>query len=966
MRASSTSALLVPASVLAAAMVGCTDYGVAPIEPPAAPTVRLLPELPTTVDRLDAEIDGDPGAEGIRLTYAWFRDGQLVPELITDAAPASLTRKGELWQVVVTPWSGSLEGAPGRAEVEIVNSPPVVEAVADVASPTTRDDLSLTIVTADADLDEVTTTVSWTRDGEPTPHTGPLVPATDTTRGEVWEATITPDDGESEGTPALVALTIANSPPTADVVVLGPEPARTSTTLSAEVRGADDLDGDPITWTFAWFVDGSLVAEGPEATLDPSFTAKHQRVWVDATPSDGLDDGETLSSNEILVENTPPRADAAIISPDPVFTTTDARCDGLGFADDDGDPEGFEFRWTKNGADVGSGAVLASASFVKGDRLSCIATPTDGEALGTPVTSPTITVANSPPSISGATLAPSSPKVADTITVAVGGTSDADGDPVTYRYAWTVDGATIGHTGASLTSAWFRRGQAVAVTVTPFDGTDEGAPVTSAAVTVANTAPVVTGLTLAPRPAYTTTSLTATPTATDADSDGLSYVYGWYVNGAKHSTTGATLASSAFAKGDAVYADVVATDGTDSSTAVASSTVTISNSVPSTPGAPALTPTSPIDTDDLVCTLGTTSTDADGDPITYEAEFRKGSTSVTTAVSGTTAKLGAGSTAAGDVWTCRVRALDDDGGISSWSTDSASVTVRSAWTGLRTFTNCGQTGTTGPSSTQCSTAYTATTLAGEVTVTEGMQEWTVPITGTYRIWACGGAGASATAGRQGGRGACVRGDFSLTKDDTLMIVVGQRGTQDGGSAGNGGGGGGTWVVRSLGFTRWSRSNSLLLVGGGGGGTRASVSQNGCDGRTTLDAGTGSGSSSTHGCGALSSTYRGQGGPTPSSSWGSSGGGWTSDGAGDGSWGTGGRGFANKLLGSAASSCGSSTGGFGGGATGNGCWGGGGGGGYSGGQGGMLAGGGGSYNGGSTTSTATNSFDAHGYVTIDLL
>jgi hypothetical protein len=964
---SSVSYSLISGAVVAVALVGCTDYGVSPIDPPEAPSVSISPEAPITTDRLHAIVGGDPGAQGVRLTYSWFRDGQAMPDLVTDAAPATLTRKGELWQVVVTPWSGSLEGASGRAQVEIRNSPPTVALSLVDPTPTTFADLAVTAVTADADLDEVTLTWAWQRDGAPTAISGPVVPASETRRGQLWRATVTPHDGDEAGDPAVLDVEIRNSAPSLDLVVLSPDPARTAMTLRAEPRGAQDLDGDPVGLTFAWYADGALVQSGADPSLAPSLFSKHQRVWVDVTPSDGLDDGATVRSNELTIENTPPSATGAEIRPAEVYTTTTVTCVGLGFADDDADPEGFEYRWTVNGAEVGSGPSLASSAFRKGDRIGCVATPTDGEALGAPVSAAVVTVRNTPPTIASVSLSPSSPKVADTITVAVGGASDADGDAVGFRYAWTVNSGAIGHTGSTLTSAFFKRGDRVAVTVTPNDGTDDGAPLTSAAVTVANTAPVVTGLTLAPRPAYTNTALTATPAASDADGDTLAYTYGWYVDGAKQSTTSGTLASSAFVKGKSVYAEVVASDGTESSAAFVSSSITISNSAPTTPGRPTLTPTSPLDTENLICTRGTASTDPDGDAITYEAQFRSGSTTHTIAVSGTIATLSSASTTAGQTWTCRIRANDDDGGESSWSTDSASVTVRSAWAGQRRFTNCGQTGTTGPSSSQCSSSYTSTTLAGEVSVTEGVQEWTAPTTGTYRIWACGAAGMSAESGRSGGRGACVRGDFGLTAGDRLFVAVGQNGTEDSGSGGgNGGGGGGTWVIRDSGYTRWSRSNELLLVAGGGGGTRMSVSQNGCDGRTTLDAGTGSASSSTHGCGALGSTYRGQGGPTPSSSWGSSGGGWTSDGAGDSSWGTGGRGFSNKLLGSAASDCGSSVGGFGGGGTGNGCWGGGGGGGYGGGQGGMLAGGGGSYNGGSTTSTSTNGTGAHGYVTIDLL
>ena len=50
-----------------------------------------------------------------------------------------------------------------------------------------------------------------------------------------------------------------------------------------------------------------------------------------------------------------------------------------------------------------------------------------------------------------------------------------------------------------------------------------------------------------------------------------------------------------------------------------------------------------------------------------------------------------------------------------------------------TFTNCGQTGRTGPSQSQCNSAYSGTNLDGQVNVNGGIQEWVVPYSGTYAI-----------------------------------------------------------------------------------------------------------------------------------------------------------------------------------------------------------------------------------------
>ena len=254
------------------------------------------------------------------------------------------------------------------------------------------------------------------------------------------------------------------------------------------------------------------------------------------------------------------------------------------------------------------------------------------------------------------------------------------------------------------------------------------------------------------------------------------------------------------------------------------------------------------------------------------------------------------------------------------------------------FTTCGATGAAGPTQAQCDTAYGGSVT---VTVSGGIQSWTVPATGTYHLVATGAQGASGDSGFVGGHGAQVAGDFALTAGQVLKIVIGQAGSgQSSGS--NGGGGGGSFIVTS--------SNVPLLIAGGGGGTRVGASQNGCDASVTQFAVTGSGGSSTSTC-ALENANLGLGGIVSSGSWGSAGAGFNGDGATDplgGGTHGGGYSWANGMLGGTSDSINGANapGGFGGGGAGNGSWGGGGGGGYSGGDGGLIAGGGGSFNSGS--------------------
>ena len=97
----------------------------------------------------------------------------------------------------------------------------------------------------------------------------------------------------------------------------------------------------------------------------------------------------------------------------------------------------------------------------------------------------------------------------------------------------------------------------------------------------------------------------------------------------------------------------------------------------------------------------------------------------------------------------------------------------SSSSGTLTFTNCSVTGRTGPTQSQVNSTYASgNSLYNGVTInTQGIQEWTVPETGTYTIENYGAQGG----GDYGGKGAKIVGTFNLSVGDVLKILVGQVG-----------------------------------------------------------------------------------------------------------------------------------------------------------------------------------------------
>lgn len=277
------------------------------------------------------------------------------------------------------------------------------------------------------------------------------------------------------------------------------------------------------------------------------------------------------------------------------------------------------------------------------------------------------------------------------------------------------------------------------------------------------------------------------------------------------------------------------------------------------------------------------------------------------------------------------------------------------------FSNCGATGPTGPSQGQINSSYASTNLNGLVTSNGGIQLFTVPAGGNFRIEVFGAQGGN--GGSTGGLGAYMSGEFTLIQGQVLKVVVGQRGLN-----GDyvGGGGGGSFVT--------DINNVPLIIAGGGGGSYYSSYSFGAAGMAgTVSP---SGNEGIEGWSALVNTpggTNGSGGMAgPYNTWGgqgAGGGGLLTNGAeGFGYPNAGGRAFVNGAGGGLDQYSGTyaGSGGFGGGGAGE-WWdytGAGGGGGYSGGGGGFdygCGGGGGSFNAGISQNNTSGTNSGHGRV-----
>ena len=139
-------------------------------------------------------------------------------------------------------------------------------------------------------------------------------------------------------------------------------------------------------------------------------------------------------------------------------------------------------------------------------------------------------------------------------------------------------------------------------------------------MTITNTAPVLSSVTMTPSTAYTDDTLSIAQATSDADGDTVTVTYDWYVDGTlvqsgSDNTLDGTSTTVGFDKDEVVYAVVTVSDGTDSTNGTTAA-LTIANTPPTAPVV-TIEPSDAAEGDELVCEITTASTDADGDAITY-------------------------------------------------------------------------------------------------------------------------------------------------------------------------------------------------------------------------------------------------------------------------------------------------------------------------------------------------------------
>ena len=609
--------------------------------PPEPPRIAIEPRHPRggeplklVVSEPARDADGDP----VSLQVVWTHDGKPAGSGTDTLAPGAF-HKGDRVRVVVTPSDGKEPGLPASDEVTVDNAPPTTPTVAlEPAPPTVGGPLRavIKVPAQDPDGDWITYRFRWLRDGSPVQLSGEgrgtdwgqsagwtkvnELPADLLTRGQRWEVEVQAFDGVAYGPSVRAAAVVGNSPPPPPEIAFRPIPQRTVDGLSLEVKQRPDPDGDRVTHRFTWTRNGARYQAPPDQSHIPRGVARKGETWgVEVVAFDGQAESAPARA-QLVVADTAPGAAEVSLCDEPVVTGTVPEVKITRPAvDPDGDAVSYRYEWSLNGRPVPQAQQARFTSPLKKRDVARVkVTPWDGELAGTPVEA-SCAGRNTPPGRPVAVLDPATPTTLSGLTVKlVEPATDADGDPVTYRYRWSRDGSLVPAEGPTMPPRSFHRGEVWRVEVVAFDGEEEGKPLLLT-TTVGTAVPPRPLVTVKPAAPVAGASLTCEVTGPVKDAYPKPITIGnrWSRNDKVEPLAEGQLVLPAgvVRRGDRWRCEAWAADGPSESPR-ASAEVTVQNSPPGAPQV-VIEPEVAHVRDEISCRVAAPAIDPDGDQVTY-------------------------------------------------------------------------------------------------------------------------------------------------------------------------------------------------------------------------------------------------------------------------------------------------------------------------------------------------------------
>jgi RHS repeat-associated protein len=448
---------------------------------------------------------GSTDADGDPLTYRWSfvsipAGSAATLTGSTTVNPTFVVDKPGNYTVQLIVNDGKVDSTPATVVISTKNSPPVAN-----AGPNQTIATGATVQlngSGSSDVDGDTLTYQWSFVSEPTGSAATLSnasivnPTFVSDKKGTYVVQLVVNDGQANSTPSQVTISDINSPPVAN-----PGPGQTVTTrtlVTLDGSGSTDVDGDPLIYTWAILHEpaGSAATLSDIHAVKPAFTVDVLGNYViQLTVNDGTVNS-TPATVTISDVNSPPVANAGPAQTVPLGSVV--TLDGTGSSDVDG--QSLSYSWSILSKPAGSAATLslntAPNPFFTADKAGNYVIQlivNDGSVNSQPA-SVTVSTINSVPV---ANPGPNQTVTAGaTVALDGSGSTDADGDPLTYAWAILSQPATgsAGLSNAHTVNPTFVASTAglYVVQLIVNDGKVDSPPVTaSITVNSANQPPIV-------------------------------------------------------------------------------------------------------------------------------------------------------------------------------------------------------------------------------------------------------------------------------------------------------------------------------------------------------------------------------------------------------------------------------------------------------------------------------------------
>jgi len=614
-----------------------------------APLVKnlIVPEdgyrdVPVTFELVDSDNDKCSLTVEYRGGLVTNYKQATIKESLTDVSPGSIkltwdsakdqnVRESTKFQIRITPNDGSASGTPVESTFIMLdnNIPPIASnLMVSPPNPTTVDNLTAVYDFYDEDSGKDSgSDIRWYKNnGTATAFQGNPLSSSVTLKGDTWYFTVRPRDGAKYGNlETSKSITILNSLPTAKNAVVIPSNPKSGGTLTAryDYRDLDDEreSGSEIEWYRNDELKQKNVVKSEEdkALLLP--ITKDEKWHIVVRPKDGIDFGESVTSESVVVGNAPPSVENLIVTGDTggivlTFDLTDIDGDlcGLSVEYQGGTAKTGWFKATiqepttkvtpKNGLNFTWSSKIDERG-QKSDDYRIRIIPNDGTSDGESVVSLKFTLNNnSLPSATSVAILPEIPTTSDDLQsnyTFVDPDGDKEDKPEIKWYRngnWELayDNFKV------LPSSTTARGERWHYTIKVYDGKDYGKLEMSSDVIIANELPIAVDVKLTPEFPKIEQPLIANYKYRDTDGDSEQGTkIEWYKNGVYQNAFDnfTTIPGLVHLKGEEWYFTVRPKDGYDFGIPVQSNKVFISN-LPPDASSLNMTPVDPKTEDDLV------------------------------------------------------------------------------------------------------------------------------------------------------------------------------------------------------------------------------------------------------------------------------------------------------------------------------------------------------------------------------